>query len=107
MTKNPKLTAAELGIPKYEVLGCEPLHDITNVVQNLKSELPNNIDDKAAKQEYDKFYQTTIGDKNQLKGSDARLYAIKLTKFTQYLQGRVAKQILDLVTSLVEIIKIC
>lgn len=109
MTKNPKLTAAELGIPKYEVLGCEPLHDITNVVQNLISELPNHIDDKAAKQEYDKFYQTTIGDKNQLKGLDARLYAIKLAKFTQtqYLQGRVAKQILDMVTSLVEIIKIC
>lgn len=77
------------------------------MVQYVISELANHIDYKTAKQEYDAFCQTTKGDKNQLKGSDARLYAIKLTKFTQYLQGRVAKQILDLVTSLVEMIKIC
>lgn len=64
------------------MLGCDPLHDITNVVQNLISELANYIDYKAAKQEYDEFCQTTKGDKNQLKGSDARLYAIKLAKFT-------------------------
>ena len=65
----------------YEIPACEPLRDITNVVQNLITELPAHIENKKAQQEFEKFSELTIGDKNQLKGSDARLYAIKLVKF--------------------------
>lgn len=45
MTLKRKLTAAELGI--HEVLGCDPLHDITDVVQYVISELANHVDDKS------------------------------------------------------------
>lgn len=64
----------------YEVPACEPLHDISNVVQNLITELPSHIENKKAQQEFEKFSEVTIGDKKQLKGSDARLYAVKTGK---------------------------
>lgn len=93
----------------YEVPACEPLHDISNVVQNLITELPSHIENKKAQQEFEKFSEVTIGDKNQLKGSDARLYAVKLAKFvsTQHLEGKIPKDIVNMCTSLVEIISIC
>ena len=93
----------------YEIPACEPLHDITNVVQNLITELPAHIENKKAQQEFEKFSELTIGDKNQLKGSDARLYAIKLVKFvsSQYSEGKISKDIVDMCTSFVEIISIC
>lgn len=68
-------------LSSYEILACEPFHDITNVVQNIINELPSHIDNKSTQAEFEKFSAATIGDKNQLKGSDARLYAIKLAKF--------------------------
>lgn len=49
----------------YEVPACEPLHDISNVVQNLITELPSHIENKKAQQEFEKFSEVTIGDKNQ------------------------------------------
>jgi hypothetical protein len=109
MTKDPMKSATDLGIEHYEVFGCEPLHDITNIVQNIITELPNHVDTKSIQKEFEDFYQGTIGDKNQIKGSDARLYAVKLAKFTEtkFLHNQVSKNILDLVTSLVEVIKIC
>lgn len=64
----------------YEVPACEPLHDISNVVQNLITELPSHIENKKAQQEFEKFSEVTFGDKSQLKRSDARQYAVKLAK---------------------------
>ena len=49
----------------YEIPACEPLHDITNAVQNLITELPAHIENKKAQQEFEKFSELTIGDKNQ------------------------------------------
>ena len=72
---------AELKIDDYEVLSCEPLHDLTNVIKNLIEELPHHVGE-CNKQEFLSFSETTIGNKNQIKGSDARLYAVKLAKFT-------------------------
>ncbi|CAC5405297.1 unnamed protein product [Mytilus coruscus] len=64
-------------VEKYEISNCEPLHDITNVVQNLLTELPCHLDQALVQTEYHKCFEITIGDKNQIKGSDARLYAVK------------------------------
>lgn len=49
----------------YEVPACEPLHDISNVVQNLITELPSHIENKKAQQEFEKFSEVTFGDKSQ------------------------------------------
>lgn len=106
--EDPTRTVKDLNIDDYEVLACEPLHDLTNVIQNLIQELPHHVPDDT-KQEFQAFSETTIGQKNQIKGSDARLYAVKLAKFTsqKFEEGKVEENILDLVNALVDIITVC
>ncbi|CAC5375195.1 unnamed protein product [Mytilus coruscus] len=98
----------ESNISCYEVLPCEPLHDISNVIQNIIQELSHHVKQNSTKLELEKFCNNTIGDKNQIKGSDARLYAIKLSKFIENLQldGKISSDISQLINSLVEIINI-
>ncbi|CAC5415964.1 unnamed protein product [Mytilus coruscus] len=104
----PEKSLTESNISWYEVLPCEPLHDISNVVQNIIQELPHHVKQNSTKLELEKFCNNTIGDKNQIKGSDARLYAIKLSKFIENLQldGKISSDISQLINSLVEIINI-
>lgn len=78
MCDDPTKSANDISIQDYEVLFCEPLHDITNVVQNIIAELPFHVP-KEIQKEFEQFLNTTIGYKNQIKGSDARLYAIKVS----------------------------
>lgn len=59
----------------------EPLHDIINAVQNQFTELPYHISNPDTLNDFEKFSIATIGDKNQQKGSDARLFAVKLPMF--------------------------
>lgn len=108
MIQTPTSTASELGLEYYEIMQCEPLHDITNVVANLISDLPKHIDDKTIKSELDKFTTKSIGDKNQLKGSDARRLAIKLAMYTEELfnVNKISEKVHQMVASLVEIIHI-
>nr|XP_022316815.1 uncharacterized protein LOC111120391 [Crassostrea virginica] len=91
--EDPTRTVKDLNIDDYEVLACEPLHDLTNVIQNLIQELPHHVPDDT-KQEFQAFSETTIGQKNQIKGSDARLYAVKLAKFTsqKFEEGKVEEK---------------
>jgi predicted house-cleaning noncanonical NTP pyrophosphatase (MazG superfamily) len=81
MLKSPTKSSKELYIDDYEILGCEPLHDITNIIQHLIEELPYHIENLEARRDLEKFASNTIGEKNQIKGSDARLYAVKLAMF--------------------------
>jgi hypothetical protein len=97
-------TLSTLNCQHYEISNCEPLHDITNVVQNLLTELPHHIPSSSLQKEYQTFCELLIGDKNQIKGSDARLYAIKLA---QYEEGVLNYEIPPLCTALTEIIRIC
>ena len=105
------MTASEINCQQYEVLACEPLHGITNVVQNINNELPSHIDNKEIKKKkkYEQFCSQTVGEKNQIKGSDARLYTVTLAKFTHtmFQDGRVNNDILTTCNSLAEIINIC
>jgi hypothetical protein len=51
--------------------------------------------------------QTLLG-KNQMKGSDARLYAVKLAKFIimKHDEGEISESILELSNALIDIIGI-
>jgi hypothetical protein len=44
---------------------------------------PHHMPSSSLQKEYQTFCELLIGDKNQIKGSDARLYAIKLAQFSQ------------------------
>ncbi|VDI28834.1 Hypothetical predicted protein [Mytilus galloprovincialis] len=109
MIPEPHLPTENINIPSYEILCTEPLHDLTNVIQNIIAELPYHIQDKEAQKEFQNFSQTTIGDKNQVKGSDARLYLVKLAKFAANLheQKKIDKNTIQMIESLVEITNIC
>lgn len=105
---HPLKSTSELNIKYYEILACEPLHDLTNVIQNLIQELPHHVGENN-KQDFLSFSDTTIGNKNQIKGSDARLYVVKLAKFSiqKYEEGKITESIPNLVNSLVDIVTIC
>ncbi|VDI29311.1 Hypothetical predicted protein [Mytilus galloprovincialis] len=76
MTTNPTLSTHHLNLNNYEIFGMEPLHDLSNFIQNIITELPSHISDKKLQKELEEFSKHTIGDKNQIKGSDARLYLV-------------------------------
>ncbi|CAC5365492.1 unnamed protein product [Mytilus coruscus] len=109
MIPEPHLPTETINILSYEILCTEPLHDLTNVIQNIIAELPYHIQDKEAQKDFQNFSQTTIGDKNQVKGSDARLYLVKLAKFAANLheQKKIDKNTIQMIESLVEITNIC
>ena len=44
---NPEGDINSLGLSSYEILACEPLHDIMNHIKNLFLEIPHHIDDKS------------------------------------------------------------
>jgi len=98
MCSNLIITASTINRQQYEVLACEPLHDITNVVQNIINELPSHIENKEIEIQHEQFCSQTVGEKNQITGSDARLYAVKLAKFTQTIhqEGKVNNDILTI-----------
>jgi hypothetical protein len=68
MCSNPNITASEINCQQYEVLACETLHDITNVIQNIINKLPSHIDNKEIKKQYEQLCSQTVGEKIRLKG---------------------------------------
>lgn len=68
MLKSPTKSSKELYIDDYEILGCEPLHDITNIIQHLIEELPYHIENLEARQDLEKFASNTIGGKKPNQG---------------------------------------
>ncbi|CAG2231598.1 unnamed protein product [Mytilus edulis] len=63
----PEKSLTESNVSCYEVLPCEPLHDISNVVQNIIQELPHHVKLKSTKLDLEKFCNNTIGDKTKLR----------------------------------------
>ncbi|VDI64842.1 Hypothetical predicted protein [Mytilus galloprovincialis] len=81
LMKNPRISTKNLNLDSYEILHNEPLHDISNVVKNIIEELPTHIENKNVQNEFEKFAAKTVGEKNQVKGSDARRFVVQLAKF--------------------------
>ncbi|XP_071138708.1 uncharacterized protein [Mytilus edulis] len=104
----PDKTSTEMNIEGYEVMPCEPLHDICNIVQNIITELPHHVENKETKAELENFCSKTIGDKNQIKGSDARHFAIQLAQYvsTEQQHNKISEDTVNLIQVLVEIINI-
>ena len=101
----PLKLASNLYIEHYYVLCCEPLHALSNVIQTIITELPLHVPENR-RRELEAFSDSTIVDKKQVKGSVARLYAIKWSEFLamKHREGKISECFLNLVNSLVEII---
>ncbi|CAC5408358.1 unnamed protein product [Mytilus coruscus] len=63
----PEKSLTESNISCYEVLPCEPLHDISNVVQNIIQELPHHVKQNSTKLELENFVTTPSETKIKLK----------------------------------------
>jgi len=74
-----KMSLAELQCASYEVCGCEPLHDLKNLISVLMEELPYQIQDKNSRKALQDFIHLLEGEKVLIRGCDARLNLIKLT----------------------------
>ncbi len=109
LCENPQQPPKSINCSKYEVIACKPLHDITNMVQHIILELPHHITNDETKRQLLQFTRISVADKNQIKGSDARMYAVDLACLIQNLhkENKINTDILNLCNSLVEIINIC
>lgn len=102
-------TADELNLGSYEIVGCEPMHDLTNIVMHVITELPNCLTDPSTQKEFKRFQAGTVGARTQIKGSNARLFAVQLVKLatTFHEQNLISDNIMQLISSLEDIISIC
>ena len=46
LMEQPEKTVEDHGIDMHEILPTEPLHDISNMVQALLTEIPNHVENK-------------------------------------------------------------
>ena len=63
----------------YEIPPCEPLHDFTNLVQNLKKDFQCTLKTSRSKR-IEKFSSIKVGDKSKLKGFYVWLFAVNCEK---------------------------
>ena len=96
---NPLATLEELNLQLYELLLCEPLHDVSKHIENLYIELPHHMKEGDAKL-LNEALEATIYAKEVKRGSDFRL---SLLKICSYLDGKISDNIMELLQSLLEI----
>ena len=100
LTQKPSQSLADLNLNKYEVLDCEPLHDMKGHLLNLLPEipfiLPSNVKDKCQL-----ILETTLP-KGTVCGALLRIAAIKLYLKLRTYRG-ISQQIIDLLGTIVKI----
>lgn len=77
LVSHPQQSLGSLNLSRYEVLDCEPLHDLKGHVRNLLAEIPYLLP-PPLKTECIKIIETTLG---KQKGSGARLRVAMLKVF--------------------------
>ena len=75
---NPEGDINSLGLESYEILACEPMHDIMNHIKNLFLELPHHVKDKS---ELKDLNEASFNGKDSQRGVDQRSSLIKVYLF--------------------------
>ena len=68
---NPEGDINSFGLSSYEILACEPLHDIMNHIKNLFLEIPHHIDDKSKLKD---FIEASFNGKDCQRSSLIKVY---------------------------------
>ena len=94
-------TMENLGLGQYEITLCEPLHDYSNHVKNLITEIPAQLS-KQGKECFVSAIEVIFKDKQTIRGCDYRDAAVVLP---QILQGKehIPNDIIQLFNSVSEI----
>ena len=86
----------------YEILGCEPLHDIKHHIENLYTELPHHLS-KAERKLMEETITGSFAQKEVKRGVDYRRSLIMLNKV---LKGKIDKTVFGILSTLCEIQRI-
>ena len=78
---NPEEDISETVLRLYEILGCEPLHEHSNQIQNLYAELPHHHEDKATIID---FIEGTFNGKDCRRAADYRQSLIRVYLFLDH-----------------------
>ena len=101
---DPTQTLSSLNLPRYEVLDCEPLHDLKGHLHNLLPEIPHLLPPDL-KQQCQKLLDTTIP-KQKVSGAVLRTASIKL--YLKLLQHEATiPQVVQLLRTVVKISELC
>ena len=99
MQADPSMTGL---LTNYEILGCEPLHDLKNHIENLYMELPHHLP-KPPKKYFEETIVASFEKKDCKRGVD---YRKSLVKMNVALHGKIDKTIYMILSTLCEIQRI-
>ena len=89
----------EVNLQNYEILPCEPLHDITGHIKNLFAELPTHLP-KEEKKLFNTTVHASFDGKDCKRGCD---YRASLIKLCSVLYQKVSHNVYKILTTLCEI----
>ena len=100
---NPSATLEELNLANYEVLGCEPLHDVTGHIKNLFDAIPIHLN-KAEKELFQNMIGLSFEGRDAKRGCDHRAALVKITKALDGKINTTAHQILLIMCEIQDIL---
>jgi hypothetical protein len=96
---NPEVPLDEINCGNYEILGFEPLHDISHHIENVLTELPSHLPKKEAS-ELNALTEFCIGGKETKRAFD---YRCALILISNQIRGKINTQAQLFLDTLVEI----
>ena len=96
---SPSSSLESLNLGSYEILPCEPMHDIAHHIDNLLTELPSHIQDEKCKQKLEEAVSLTTGKKETKRAVDFRC---SLITTSLYVRGTASQQVQSLLDTMVD-----
>ena len=96
---NPSRSLESLNLGNYEVLPCEPMHDIAHHIENLLTELPSHIEDENCREKLVEAVTLTTGKKETKRAVDFRC---SLLTTSLYVQGTASSSVQSLLDTMVD-----
>ena len=104
LINNPEASLSDFGLENYEILPCEPLHDIGHHIENVFAELPSHLSADESKV-IEESIKLSLAGKESKRCADYRMALIKTTAVAHQ-SGKVSKEVLDVLDTLVEMQRI-
>lgn len=77
---NPQESLSELCLQEYEILPCEPLHDVGHHIENVFTELPAHLKERESKATEESL-ELCLGNKDSKRTADYRSALVKTTGY--------------------------
>ena len=84
-TNNLYQTCLARNLHNYEIILCEPMHDLAGVIKLFFSVLPTTAENKQAKKELETFIASMTGSKTEIRARDYRTFLVRLCVYVKSL----------------------